>query len=84
MRIGEDLLLALKLQRLQTILRAHDLSDTLMLLRDSIGDRDLILLPILILYEAHTLHLLRIVGIVIYGSHRTDLVEALDEHPLMV
>ena len=55
-----------------------------MLLGDGVGDVDLELVPVLILGVAHTLHVLRIVGMIVDGGHRADLVEAHDEHALVI
>ena len=55
-----------------------------MLLWHLIWDEDLVLLPVLILDEAHTLHLLGVIGVVVDCGHRAELVKALDEHPCVV
>ena len=55
-----------------------------MLLWHLIRHEDLVLLPVLILDEAHTLHLFRVVGVVVDCGHRAELVKALNEHPCVV
>ena len=41
-------------------------------------------MPVLILDEAHTYHVLGVVGVVVDRGHGAELVEALDEHPLVI
>ena len=55
-----------------------------MLLGDGVGDVDLELVPVLILGVAHALHVLRVVGMIVDGGHCADLVEAHDEHALVI
>ena len=65
-------------------LTGHNCSHTLSLLPFLIGHLEQILHPIDILDITHTLHVRRIIRMVVYGSHCTQAVIALDEHALAV
>ena len=55
-----------------------------MLLGHAIRNIDLKLMPILILDITHALHLLRVIRVVIDRRHRSQLIETLDQHTLMI
>ena len=82
--VRHNLLSVLELQHLQSVFLLHDLTDTQMLLRNAIRYIDLKFMPILILSVSDTLHLLGVIGIIINRSHRTDLIETLDQHTLVI
>ena len=82
--VRHNLLSVLELQHLQSVFLLHDLADTQMLLGNAIRYIDLKFMPILILSVSDTLHLLGVIGIIINCSHRTDLIETLDQHTLVI
>ena len=55
-----------------------------MLVRDGVRNVDLIFHPVGVLREAQSFDVLRVVGIVVDGGHRTQLVEAFDQHTFSI
>ena len=64
----------------QSVLALHQLGDALVLLRDGIGDINLVFHPVSVFPEAQALHMGGIVGIVVDGGHGAQLVEAFYQH----
>lgn len=65
---------------LEIVLPLYQVRDAFMLVGDGVGDKYFIFYPVSIFRKAHPFHVLRIVRIVVDGSHGTQLVEAFDKH----
>ena len=79
-------LTALGVNGMQVIALHHHLGNLAELLRHTfLGHNELVFHIVVVLDKAtQLLDVLRIVGIVVDGSHRTQLVEALNQHALRV
>ena len=81
---ADHVALRLDFPHAQVILATYDVGHTLVLVGDLFGHIELHLYPIRHLFETQGLHVAGIVGIVVRGGHRRELIETFDEHALGV
>ena len=80
----EYLLTRLELADVQVVAALHELRDARILVGQPLGHCEAHLYPVGLLLKAQGLHVAGIVGIIVDGGHRGELVVALDEHSLGV
>ena len=69
---------------LEIIFTLDKIGDAFVLVRYGIRNVDLVFHPVSFLLKTHTLHVLRIVRIVVNGCHGAELIEAFDQHAFRI